>query len=166
VSERERLYIASHYEIIGTGNLDAARKVYELSAQTYPHDTPFTNLGLIYSELGDHDKAITAYRQAISINSGTGSRYANLIGGYLHLNRLDEAKATALEAQAHNIDSPRIHLSSMPSHSSSTTTRNGARSGRTHGQSGIRGPNVQRRSGYGFVWRTAGPGAVLDPARR
>ena len=110
VSERERLYIASHYEIVVTGNLDAARKVYELSAQTYPRDTPFTNLGLIYSELGDHEKALTAYKNALSINSGTGSRYANLIGGYLHLNRLDEAKATAREAETHGIDSPRIHL--------------------------------------------------------
>jgi len=109
-SERERLYIASHYQIIGTGNLDAARKVYELSAQTYPRDTPYTNLGLIYSELGDHDKAIAAYKNGISINSGTGSRYANLIIGYLHLDRLEDARATAQEAQAHNVDSPRIHL--------------------------------------------------------
>jgi tetratricopeptide (TPR) repeat protein len=35
VSEREKLYIDSHYEQLVMGNLDAARKTYELWAQTY-----------------------------------------------------------------------------------------------------------------------------------
>jgi tetratricopeptide (TPR) repeat protein len=39
VSERERLYIASHYQALVTRNLEAARKVYELWAQIYPHDS-------------------------------------------------------------------------------------------------------------------------------
>jgi tetratricopeptide (TPR) repeat protein len=110
VSEREKLYIASHYEHDVTGNLEAARKVYELSAQTYPRDTPLSNLGLIYSQLGDHDKALAAYQEALRVNPETGNRYANLVSGYLKLNRLEEAKATAQVAQAHNIDSPQIHL--------------------------------------------------------
>src|SRR6201984_3476816 len=36
VSEREKFYIVSHYEHDGTGNLEAARKAYELWLQTYP----------------------------------------------------------------------------------------------------------------------------------
>jgi len=110
VSERERLYIASHYELFVTGNLEAARKVYELSAQTYPRDAPLNNLGLIFSEMGDFDKALDAYQNVLKVSAGTGNRYANLVSGYLQLNRLDEAKAAAREAQAHNIDSPEIHL--------------------------------------------------------
>ena len=109
-SEREKLYIASHYELLVTGNLEAARRVYELSAQTYPRDAPLNNLGLIYSELGDFDKALAAYENVLKVSPGTGNRYANLVSGYLQLNRLDEAKAAAREAQAHNIDSPEIHL--------------------------------------------------------
>jgi eukaryotic-like serine/threonine-protein kinase len=111
VSERERFYIASHYELLVTGNLDAARKTYEISAQTYPRDTQLSNLGLIYSELGDYDKALATYQEALRVNPETGTRYANLISGYRQLNRLDEARATARQAQAHNIDSPLIHLS-------------------------------------------------------
>ena len=38
VSEREKFFIASHYEFFVTGNLEAARKTYELWAQTYPRD--------------------------------------------------------------------------------------------------------------------------------
>src|SRR6185369_3053039 len=53
LSERERLYIAAHYELVVTGNLEAARKVFELFAQTYPREAPYTNLGIIYSQLGD-----------------------------------------------------------------------------------------------------------------
>jgi serine/threonine protein kinase/Tfp pilus assembly protein PilF len=110
VSEREKLYISSHYESMVTGNLEAARKAYELSAQTYPRDTPLSNLGLIYSKLGDYYKALAAYQEALRVNSETGYRYGKLVSGYLQLNRLDEARITAQEAQAHNIDSPEIHL--------------------------------------------------------
>ena len=110
VSEREKLYIASHYELMVTGNLEAARKIYELVSETYPRDIPLNNLGLIYSELGDFDKALAAYQNVLKVSSGTGNRYANLVSGYLQLDRLDEAKAAAREAQSHNIDSPGIHL--------------------------------------------------------
>jgi DNA-binding winged helix-turn-helix (wHTH) protein/tetratricopeptide (TPR) repeat protein len=110
VSEREQFYIAEHYEILVTGNLEAARKVDELSAQTYPRDTPYTNLGLIYSELGDYDKALAAFEDALKFNPETGNRYANLVSGYVQLNRLDQAKATAREAQRHHIDYPDVHV--------------------------------------------------------
>jgi DNA-binding winged helix-turn-helix (wHTH) protein/Flp pilus assembly protein TadD len=110
VSEREKMYIASHYELFVTGNLEAARKIYELSSQTYPHDIPLNNLGLIYSELGDFDKALAAYQNVLKVSSGTGNRYANLASGYLQLDRLEEAKAAVKEAQSHNLDSPQLHL--------------------------------------------------------
>ena len=110
VSEREEFYITEHYELFVTGNLEAARRVDELSAQTYPRDTSFTNLGIIYSELGDYDKALVAFENALRFNAETGYRYANLMGGYLQLDRLDEAKATAQEAQRRHIDYPEIHL--------------------------------------------------------
>ncbi len=112
VSEREKLYIASHYEDVVTGNLEAARKTYELWAQTYPRDaTPINNLGVIYGTMGDHDKSLAAAQESIKLNPGSGGYYANLVGSYLSVNRLDEARATAQEAQAHNLDNPQIHVS-------------------------------------------------------
>jgi len=109
VSQRERIYIASHYEIFVTGNLDAARKIFELSAQTYPRDTSFSNLGLIYSELGDYEKALTAFEDAVKLNSGIGNWYATLMLGYLQLNRMDDVKAAARKAQEQKMDAPEIH---------------------------------------------------------
>jgi len=111
VSERERFYIDSHYEQYVTGDLEATRKTYELWAQTYPRDDiPPGNLGAVYGQLGDYGKALAATQEALRINSGSGITYANLVDGYLPLDRLDEARATAQEAQAHHLDSPSIHL--------------------------------------------------------
>jgi tetratricopeptide (TPR) repeat protein len=111
VSARERFYIDSHYHDFATGDLEAARKAYELWAQTYPRDEAApVNLGVIYTALGEYGKALAAYQEALKLEPGTGLFYANLIGDYLTLNRLDEAKATAQEAQAHHSDNPAIHL--------------------------------------------------------
>ena len=112
VGEREKLYIVSHYENYFLGNLEAARKTYELWAQTYPRDEiPPGNLTNIYAQLGDYDKTLTAAQEALKLNLGSGIASGNLVFGYLNVNRLDEARAAAQEAQAHSLDSPTIHLS-------------------------------------------------------
>ncbi len=111
VSEREKLYIVSHYQQLVSGNLEEARKTYELWAETYPRDDiPPGNLALVYGALGDYDKALAANQEALKLSPGSGLSYTNLVGGYLSLNRLDEATATAQEAQAHNLDNPANHL--------------------------------------------------------
>jgi len=110
VSEREKFYIVSHYEHFVTGNLEAARKAYELWAQTFPRDdTPPANLSAIYAALGDYDKAHVADEEALKLNTESGSGYTNLVNGYLQINRQDEARATVQEAQAHNLDNPVNH---------------------------------------------------------
>jgi eukaryotic-like serine/threonine-protein kinase len=112
VSEHEKFYIASHHEHFVTGNLEAARRTYELWAQTYPRDwVPPGNLGVIYGNLGDYDKALAGAQETMKLDPGGGLSYANLVSSYLPVNRLDEARATAQEAQAHNLDNPSIHLS-------------------------------------------------------
>ena len=137
VSEREKFYIASHYEMFVTGNLEAARKVYELSAQTYPRDTRLGNLGFLYSELGNYDKALAEYKEDLKLNPEKGNAYADLAGAYLRLNRLDEALATAREAQAHNIDVPEVHLHPLLDRLPSTRRcRDGAGGGGADGQAG------------------------------
>jgi serine/threonine protein kinase/Flp pilus assembly protein TadD len=111
VSEREKFFIVSHYEFFVTGNLDAARKAYELWAQTYPHDpSPPGNLNSIDSNLGDYEKALAAALQSMKLAPDRGISYANLLISYIFVNRLDEARATAQEAQARNLDNPLNHI--------------------------------------------------------
>src|SRR4030095_3095167 len=88
----------------------AARKAYELSAETYPRYTPLGNLGAVYSELGYYDQALAAYEEDLRLNPEIGDAYGNLINGYLQLNQLDKARDTARQAQSRRIDSPEIHL--------------------------------------------------------
>jgi serine/threonine protein kinase/Flp pilus assembly protein TadD len=112
VSEREKLYIASHYENYVAGDLEAARKTCELWEQTYPRDDiPPGSLGVIYGTLGDYDKSLAAAQRSLKLNPASGIGYANLANSYFVVDRLDEARVTAQEAQAHNLDSPLIHLS-------------------------------------------------------
>ena len=69
---------------------------------------PPLNLGIIYSTLGQYDKALPEYREALRLNPASGVNYANLVASYLQLNRLEEARATAEEAQAKKLDSPEL----------------------------------------------------------
>jgi len=107
VSDLEKFYIESHYYHFVTGDLEKARRAYELWAQTYPRDAePKNELGIIYVTLGQYNLAIEQFREALRLDPGSGLGYANLVVGYLHLNRLPEARATTEEAQAEKLDSP------------------------------------------------------------
>jgi serine/threonine protein kinase len=106
-SESERLAISSFYEMVVTGNLEAARTSYQAWAQSYPRDDePPTNLWTIYALTGNYEKAHAAGLQAWKINSISGNNAVNLAYSYQWINQLDQAKATAQDSRAHNVDSP------------------------------------------------------------
>jgi predicted Ser/Thr protein kinase/Flp pilus assembly protein TadD len=109
VSEREKFYIESHYYQFVADDLEKARQVYELWAQTYPREpVPPNNLTYIYGALGQYEKALTEARETFRLNQASG--YGNLANSYLQLNRIDETRATVEEAQAKNSDSPPLHF--------------------------------------------------------
>jgi serine/threonine protein kinase/tetratricopeptide (TPR) repeat protein len=111
VSEREKFSIEAHYYQLAIGDQEKARQVYELWTQTYPRDeVPPTNLGVIYDNLGQHENALKEMREALRLDPESGLAYANLFDSYLTLDRLEEARATAEQAQAHKLDSPFLHL--------------------------------------------------------
>ena len=109
VSERERFYLEAHYYGTVTGDLEKARQSGNLWAQMYPRDTaPWTNLSVIYTQLGQHEESLAAARQALRLDSN-GLTYSNLVSSLLSLNRLEEAGTALKEAQARNVDSPYLH---------------------------------------------------------
>ncbi len=110
VGEREKLYIAAHHADIVDGDLEAARKVYELWAQLYPRDLgPLENLGVIYELLGDYESAPAVYQKALKLSPGDSGIFTNATNNSLHRNRLDEVEAAAREAQARHLDFPNVH---------------------------------------------------------
>jgi eukaryotic-like serine/threonine-protein kinase len=110
VSEREKFYIASHYDDMVTGDLEAARRDCELWAQLYPRDgIPLANLNVIYVYMGDYDKVFSLTKKAVDL-SGIAGPSVNLVSAYVFLNRFDDAKAMALAAQTQHVDDPIFHL--------------------------------------------------------
>jgi tetratricopeptide (TPR) repeat protein/predicted Ser/Thr protein kinase len=110
-SESEKLGISSFYDLVVTGNLEAARTSFQAWAQTYPRDEdPQVYLWFTYTAMGDYPKANAAARQALKLNPGSGNNYVNLAYTYQWIDQLDQAKATVRESRAHNIDSPWLPL--------------------------------------------------------
>jgi tetratricopeptide (TPR) repeat protein len=110
VSEQEKLYIESDYDLFVTGDLENARRAYELLAQTYPRDgNPPTMLGVVYGYLGQYDKVLAEIREALRLDA-SALNYANLVDSYLFLDRLEEARAAVTEAQSKNPDSPLLRF--------------------------------------------------------
>src|SRR5208282_1300880 len=111
VSEWERSYIESHYHQFVSGDLAKAGQVYELWLQTYPREeVARNNLGIVYQNLGQHDKALAQFRESANTSSPDALTYSNLVASNLQLNRLDEAAATAKQGLARNPDSDDLHL--------------------------------------------------------
>jgi serine/threonine protein kinase len=105
-SEREKLYIDSHYYNFVTGDLEKALQAYQLWAQSYPRDEiPYTNLGAIDAQIGRYEKGLDESQEAFRLNP-SGLNYSNLVTAFICVNRLDEARVTAEGAQAKKLDSP------------------------------------------------------------
>jgi tetratricopeptide (TPR) repeat protein len=93
-SEREKLYIMSHY-YADSGQLDKGITALELYRQTYPRDAiPYNNLAVIYSQLGQFDNALENAKRSMELDPDMVSGYENTAQAYVGLNRLEEARAT------------------------------------------------------------------------
>jgi tetratricopeptide (TPR) repeat protein len=106
-SDHEKLSIAVFYEIVVTGNLEAARRSCALLAHTYPHDQS-VQIYLWYISLicGDYVRADAAAKRAFEINPDSSNNYVSLMYCDQYLGRLDQAKAAAEQSRAKKLNSP------------------------------------------------------------
>ncbi len=110
-SERERLYISSHYYDIVTEDIDKAIEVYQQWVQIYPRDTvPLDNLSLRYTAIGQQEKALASSNASLRIAPKDAYAYQNAADAYERLNRFDEAKAVAERAMSQNLGNYSIHF--------------------------------------------------------
>ena len=106
-SDHEKLAIAAFYEIVVTGNLEAARRSCELIAQTYPHDeSAQIYLWYIHLICGDYPRADAAAKRAFEINPDSSNNYVSLMYCDQYLGRYDQAKAAAEQSRAKRLNSP------------------------------------------------------------
>jgi Tfp pilus assembly protein PilF len=111
VSEVERFYIESHYYQYATGDLEKSSQVYTQWAQAYPRDfIPLNNLTVLSQLLGNWEKALEQTRACLKIEPGNAAMYSSLVQEYIVLRRVEEAKATVIEATSRNLDSPLLRI--------------------------------------------------------
>jgi len=109
VSEHEKYRIEALYYSWVTGELEQATQVYELWSKSYPRDPiPPGNLGYIYTELGQYDKALAATQDSQRLEPDVIG-YFNLMGSFLSLNRPDDAQRALNEARAVNYEGEVLH---------------------------------------------------------
>jgi serine/threonine protein kinase len=94
VSESERFQITGNYYGLVTGELDKSIQTHQSWAQAYPRNPlPHINMGFLSAYLGKYEDEVKEEIEALRLSPTSGPAYANLMEGYIALNRLDEAKA-------------------------------------------------------------------------
>jgi len=106
VSERERLYIDSHYFEAVTGELEKATEVFKVWKQTYPRDiTPYLNLDFIDSQTGKYESGSQEARDALRLDQNSAMIYGNLAQDNLNVDHLPEAEAVIKQAEERKLES-------------------------------------------------------------
>jgi tetratricopeptide (TPR) repeat protein len=106
VSELERFYIEVGYYMVATGELEKAAQTLEVWRQTYPRYAWNYNLmGGISETLGNWEKTLQEFREALRLEPEAWTMYANVGIAYLVLNQPDEAEAVWKQAEEHKLDS-------------------------------------------------------------
>ena len=112
-SEREKLAISSHYYLDVTGELDKAAQSYQELIDTYPRERlGYQNLGVVYAQQGQYEKATEMARQTLRLAPDNVSSYENLGNFLLGLQQFDEARRNIQEARMRKMDDFILHLHS------------------------------------------------------
>ncbi len=109
-SQRERVAISADYYDRVTGELEKAANAFREWIESYPRDfSAHGNLGTVYSEQGQHEKAADEYRESLRLLGDNVATYADLVNTMLALQRLEEAQQIIHQAQAQKLDDPILH---------------------------------------------------------
>ncbi len=111
-SEVERYNISALYFSVATGDLERGIQVCEVWSRAYPRDRmPLNLMGYNYGLLGKFQEALPPILGAIHLDPKMQVDHALLVGIYLALNRLSDARAAYDEARSLGLDYPFMRLS-------------------------------------------------------
>ena len=93
VSERERYLISWQYYWEVLRDFDEQQRLLEVWKSVYPRDPiPLAHLGISYALMGQHERAIEEYREAIRLDSHSAQTPHNLATSLMTLGRFEEAR--------------------------------------------------------------------------
>ncbi len=109
-SEREKLQITAQYYWYVTGELDKAAQTYQEMIESYPQEfRAYSNLGSVYIQQGQYEKAVESARQALRLAPDRVNSYGSLAAYTLAVQRFDETRQIIREAQARKLDTDVLH---------------------------------------------------------
>ncbi|MGB2888580.1 MAG: protein kinase [Candidatus Acidiferrales bacterium] len=110
VSESERFSITALYHAVVTGDMEKSDQTFKSWAQAYPRNSnPHIYLGYQYGYLGRYEEEVKEELEGIHLQPEASAAYANLMEGYIALNRLDEAKAVYRQALDRKLEGQFLH---------------------------------------------------------
>jgi len=109
-SEREKLAIVAEYYSNVTGELDKASQAYQQEIESYQREyRAYGNLSLLYSNLGQYEKAAEVTRQGMRLAPDLAIWYVTLPAYTLAMQRFDETRQILHEGQARKVDNYLLH---------------------------------------------------------
>jgi len=105
-SDREKFFITAGYEMLVTGNLEAAQQTCEAWARTYPREAlPHSMLsGYVNKASGQYEKAAAEARKTIELDPDFAIGYFNLAVNNVYLDRLGEAENALRRAEGRALE--------------------------------------------------------------
>jgi serine/threonine protein kinase/tetratricopeptide (TPR) repeat protein len=105
VSERERFFISWRYYRDALQASDQALELAQSWTATYPREPfAFNSLGVAYLRLGEFERALDAFGEAMKLDPGFSPPYSNLAASLMALGRRDEARDTLRQAADRQLD--------------------------------------------------------------
>jgi eukaryotic-like serine/threonine-protein kinase len=103
-SEQEQFSISMSYAEVVTGDLDEEARIGEQWAKAFPRDAPaYLSLTSVHYLAGEFEQGLVTAREYVRLDP-TPIGYWLIALGYLHLGRLNEARATIQQAEANHVD--------------------------------------------------------------
>ncbi|MGW8267386.1 MAG: protein kinase domain-containing protein, partial [Longimicrobiales bacterium] len=92
LTERERYLVTAAYHSVVTGDRDQVISAYRTVLDLYPDDHyALNNIGVMYSQLRDYQRAAEYYERALAMDSTTRLHYSNLAISLEHQRMFDSA---------------------------------------------------------------------------
>jgi tetratricopeptide (TPR) repeat protein len=111
LTERERYLVTAAYHSVVTGDRDQIISAYRTVLDLHPDDHyALNNLGVVYSELRDNERAAEYYARALAVDSATRLHFSNLAIALENQEKFDSAAMILERFEARFPNNPEVAI--------------------------------------------------------